>query len=263
VTTNPTPRETRLVSALTWILGLGVIGFAAGFIGPMVFAPEENQGPLLGIFISGPSSVCLGAILLVVTRLLRLSPGGQWRVLKISCAGVALVTLYYVMPGPALQGYAIDARVQRCESPADSIDSAIQYWDKRISAVTWASPKTDWQNSAREMLQNDHGLVVDVSITKKNRIAEERKPWNRGRIIAAGWEASSEQKSYYIRYSSDSCADYPQGARVLRFTPYDISNLTKDTGSEDWPPRDAADFLNRAVLVPVPDEYRKLIGDEN
>lgn len=42
---------------------LGSIGFAGGFFGPMIFAPEANQGPLLGIFITGPGGALLGAAL--------------------------------------------------------------------------------------------------------------------------------------------------------------------------------------------------------
>ncbi|MBL9178020.1 MAG: hypothetical protein JNM65_08150 [Verrucomicrobiaceae bacterium] len=30
---------------------LGLIGFAGGFFGPMIFAPQSNQGPMLGIFL--------------------------------------------------------------------------------------------------------------------------------------------------------------------------------------------------------------------
>ena len=41
---------------------VGGIGFCAGFFGPMVFAPDANQGPLLGIFITGPLGALLGAI---------------------------------------------------------------------------------------------------------------------------------------------------------------------------------------------------------
>ena len=44
-------------------LGLGFIGFAGGFFGPMVLAPDAKQGPLLGIFITGPIGVVLGAII--------------------------------------------------------------------------------------------------------------------------------------------------------------------------------------------------------
>lgn len=43
-------------------LGTGVLGFIIGFFGPMIFAPEANQGPLLGILITGPGGVVLGAI---------------------------------------------------------------------------------------------------------------------------------------------------------------------------------------------------------
>ena len=39
---------------------VGGIGFIIGFVGPMVFTPESNQGPLLGIFITGPLGFIIG-----------------------------------------------------------------------------------------------------------------------------------------------------------------------------------------------------------
>lgn len=41
---------------------IGGIGFAIGFIGPIIFYPDSNQGPLLGIFITGPLSFLVGLI---------------------------------------------------------------------------------------------------------------------------------------------------------------------------------------------------------
>lgn len=41
---------------------LGSLGFALGFFGPIIFAPTANQGPLLGIFITGPIGFLLGLI---------------------------------------------------------------------------------------------------------------------------------------------------------------------------------------------------------
>jgi hypothetical protein len=41
---------------------LGGVGFVAGFFGPMIFAPDANQGPMLGLFITGPAGVVIGAI---------------------------------------------------------------------------------------------------------------------------------------------------------------------------------------------------------
>lgn len=43
-----------------WMCGLA--GFALGFFGPMIFAPDANQGPLIGIFFTGPLGVMFGAI---------------------------------------------------------------------------------------------------------------------------------------------------------------------------------------------------------
>jgi hypothetical protein len=39
---------------------VGGIAFAAGFFGPIILTPEANQGPLLGIFITGPLGFVFG-----------------------------------------------------------------------------------------------------------------------------------------------------------------------------------------------------------
>lgn len=41
---------------------VGGLGFVLGFFGPMIFAPGANQGPMLGLFITGPAGVVIGAI---------------------------------------------------------------------------------------------------------------------------------------------------------------------------------------------------------
>ncbi|MBI5550871.1 MAG: hypothetical protein HY911_05130 [Desulfobacterales bacterium] len=41
---------------------IGSIGFGAGFFGPMIFTPGANQGPLLGIFFTGPLGFIIGGI---------------------------------------------------------------------------------------------------------------------------------------------------------------------------------------------------------
>jgi hypothetical protein len=50
-------RSVRLGALIT-----GGIGFSAGFFGPIIFTPSANQGPLLGIFITGPLGLILGAV---------------------------------------------------------------------------------------------------------------------------------------------------------------------------------------------------------
>ncbi len=49
-------------STLLGAIVLGAIGFCAGFFGPLLLTPSANQGPMLGIFITGPFSFILGGI---------------------------------------------------------------------------------------------------------------------------------------------------------------------------------------------------------
>jgi hypothetical protein len=51
-------KEERWFGMALWV---GALSFAAGFFGPMVLAPGANQGPLLGIFITGPVGTLVGA----------------------------------------------------------------------------------------------------------------------------------------------------------------------------------------------------------
>jgi hypothetical protein len=41
---------------------VGAAGFVAGIVGPIIFMPDANQGPLLGIFITGPLGFLIGGI---------------------------------------------------------------------------------------------------------------------------------------------------------------------------------------------------------
>jgi hypothetical protein len=51
-----------LESAARGAFVLGGIGFCAGSFGPMILWPKSNQGPLLGILVTGPLGVVVGAI---------------------------------------------------------------------------------------------------------------------------------------------------------------------------------------------------------
>lgn len=48
--------------AARWAAVAGAIGFCGGFFGPMILTPGANQGPLLGLFITGPLGFMGGGI---------------------------------------------------------------------------------------------------------------------------------------------------------------------------------------------------------
>lgn len=54
--------EARLKWALLGGVVVGGLGFIIGFFGPLIWAPDANQGPLLGIFVTGPIGFIVGAI---------------------------------------------------------------------------------------------------------------------------------------------------------------------------------------------------------
>ena len=50
---------------------VGSIAFLAGFIGPLILTPGANQGPLLGIFFTGPLGFIVGAVVGMAIGLVR------------------------------------------------------------------------------------------------------------------------------------------------------------------------------------------------
>ena len=58
----PEERPVILAGCRTGLI-LGAIGFVAGFFGPILLAPDANQGPLLGIFITGPAGAIFGTLI--------------------------------------------------------------------------------------------------------------------------------------------------------------------------------------------------------
>jgi hypothetical protein len=62
--------ESRAVMAAGCLGGLvvGGAGFVVGFAGPLILQPEANQGPLLGILITGPLGAVVGTLIGLVVR---------------------------------------------------------------------------------------------------------------------------------------------------------------------------------------------------
>jgi hypothetical protein len=52
----------REENPIGFALFVGGIAFLAGFLGPIILAPDANQGPLLGIFYTGPLGTLVGLV---------------------------------------------------------------------------------------------------------------------------------------------------------------------------------------------------------
>jgi hypothetical protein len=232
-----------------WTLALGVTGFATGFFGPIALNPDANQGPLLGIFITGPSGAILGLVLGVVCKWLPISVSRQWQALIAICVIGGVTVLFFCLPEPQLRGYIVDGTIMRCDAPASRIDAAVEHWQQRIASVTWAAPRSGWKQDAERMLR-EPGTVIEVRSSRNGELFEHRKPWNRGKLSAT-WRPDSETKDFFARYAGSNCADYQDKVELLFFK--------TGQGSKDWPPSDLQNFLGLALIEPLPAQYRSLV----
>lgn len=186
-----------------WVTILGVAGFLAGFVGPMILAPDANMGPAVGIFIAGPGGVALGALLWGFCTLSRIAARTQWRMLYSITAVAVLATLLGIQPEPKWRGYVFEGRVEACGPPSSLESQVLAYWHKRIAEVNWAEPRAGWEDDLRATLGAAPGVVVTVRLQRRNAIRQHRRPWNREEF-AAGWRPHHGGIRYYV--ANGSCS---------------------------------------------------------
>ncbi len=237
-----------------WVVLLGLTGFCAGFFGPMVFVPESNQGPMAGIFLTGPGGAALGLVLWLLMKLRPLPGRGQWLLLWVLAAAGTLTTFYFVQPEPATRGYELELTLGRISPPAGAADDVISDWNKRIARVTWAAPRAGWEAQMRTALATDPGRVLDTVLLRQRTIKEHRKPWNRGRLFATPWQPVQEKRRYYLPPGMALPAPTTSPGRL--FLRQDSTDRIR--APEIWPPLDPADFIGYSRLEAVPADYAAL-----
>jgi len=232
-----------------WALTLGAVGGVAGFFGPILLNPEANQGPLLGIFITGPGGAVAGAILGFVFRVLPFTDILRTQALLLCCTLLGVGTLWFCLPEPQVVSRVVDATIESCRPARELLPARIAHWEDRIAAVTYAPPRDHWREDTGRMLRETPGVVVELRVARANAILEHRKPWDRGKLTSQGWKLMGDSRDYF---GGGTCESYPRGKRVLL--------APKGEGSGKWPPDDLPNFLGVQVLEPVPASYRQLIG---
>jgi hypothetical protein len=239
---------------LRWPLLLGAAGFVSGFFGPLLFAPEANQGPLVGILISGPAGVVLGLVLLLVCTVIHVPAQKQWIILICTAVVGTFAVIILVQPAPALRGYVMDLKVEACTTPRDTEPQVLGFWSKRIAEVTWSAPRLGWQQDMQQRLRNAPGIVLTVQMRKPISVWEKRKPWNHGGLFATAGRNAPEENVFYD--SNGACSDYPVGYSFRAFEKYELNGPI--ASSSQWPPDDFDQIINASPIYPVPAQYNHL-----
>jgi hypothetical protein len=242
-----------------WGLALGAVGFIAGFFGPIALNPEANQGPLVGILITGPGGLLGGFALGAMFRFLPVTDLTRVQALAAACTILGVGTLYFCLPEPKVHGYVVDAEVEECASPARSFAAALADWEQAAARVTWYTPPSDWRDTAKRNIERDRGVVLTMRVVRRATIHEHRKPWNAGLRTASQWVTVGESERYYASDAGSSCEPYLARARDL-YTPFSGSDSGPNEPAQVWPPTDTTGFLRLMELGPVPAEYPRLLG---
>ena len=237
---------------LRWATVLGIVGFLSGFVGPMVLAPDANQGPMLGIFITGPGGALLGAILGWVTGMLKLSPPVATRTLYVVATAGAATTLYFCIPQPSYRADIVDAEIRQCVLPESMRERTVDRLNQ-IAAARPPLPKPiQWGDAFDQALAKNAGVVIEMHVLRRSRLYENQAPWNRGTLVAKPWTSADEEKEYFASYLGKDCASYTIGAR---------SQLALTGHVSIWPPAYLAEMLGLMVADPLPANIARLLND--
>jgi hypothetical protein len=197
--------------------GVGVVGFLAGFFLPLLLSPEANQGPLLGIFITGPGGAALGLAVGVVATLLRLNRSRFLMATGTVAAAVAIGTLLLSFPEPLQLGSVMEADVVRCETAGQRVPAAVAEWKHQIAAGWVRTPRDGWEADIPALLERDPGVVLILRVKRQVHLTEHRKPWNRGRVTQRVKPGDGGESAFYLRGAAPDCSE-PLPAE-LRFSP--------------------------------------------
>lgn len=183
---NPNPAAIRAGAKspppLVWVFLTGVIGLIAGFFGPMALN-TGNQGPLLGIFITGPGGAALGLILYAIARTANLRGARAWRLLWLLNAAIVAAALLLCLPLPAeFRGTFMESQIRSCQQSSHRL-----------------------------------GVELEVTLLRSKRIYEGRRPWNRGKIYDSDWRTEQGPSSYHAEFGGNYCDTYPAGQRIVNF----------------------------------------------
>ncbi len=238
------------MKVLRWTVVLGVAGFLSGFMGPMILAPDANQGPLLGILITGPTGALLGSVLGVAAAMARLSPRNEARALAASAAIVVLVTLYFCVPSPRLRATVVEGELLSCVSAGSMRDATVD----RLNTLAAARPVPEhvaWAEKFDQELAAKPGVVIDVHVHRAAQLYEKQARWNRGTLVARPWRDDEKDERYFAGDAGAECSDYRAGSRSM-------FAVTGNVGT--WRPYGIAEMLDLKSAAPLPADYAALLG---
>ena len=235
-----------------WMSLLGVAGFLCGFIGPMLLAPEANQGPMLGIFITGPGGAIAGLLLGSIAAMLQWPVPRQKQCLQYCTIVLASVTLYFCIPTPRYQADVVDGAITAC-TPVDALREKTVDSLNTLHAQRPVPKPIPWGEKFDQAASAKPGVVIAVRLSRVTQFFEKQARWNRGDLMMKPWVTSDKEAKYFANYLGSSCAPYPLGTQTV---------LTATGNIGIWPPYGIAEMLNLKTAEPLSPKHMRLLASQ-
>lgn len=237
---------------IQWITVLGIVGFLSGFVGPMLLAPDANQGPMLGIFITGPGGAVLGAVLGSIVGMIGWASSRNRQALYICATLLAVVTLYFCIPSPRYRADVVEGDILTC-TVADSLrEKTIDSLNKTTAGRPNQKP-IKWDEKFDLAIAEKPGVIIVLHIARFTKGFEKQALWNRGELMMELWRSIDKDVSYFAHYAGNDCSQYPVGMHTT---------LTATGNIGIWPPYGTAEMLNVKTVEPLTEKYVKHLADQ-
>lgn len=238
---------------LRWAAILGIVGFLSGFVGPMVLAPDANQGPMLGIFITGPGGLLLGIILGWAVGALKVSQHAASRLLVGVATVGAATTLYFCVPQPSFRADIIDGEIRQCYAPESMREKTVERLNRIAASRPPPRNPVQWGDAFDRALAENKGVVIEMHVLRRSRLYENQAPWNRGTLVARPWTAVDAETKYFASYLGKDCTAYAIGTRSV---------LAATGHVAIWPPAFIGEMLGIKVAAPLSAAAANLLKPE-
>ncbi|MEP6834958.1 MAG: hypothetical protein ABJB74_16345 [Gemmatimonas sp.] len=240
---------------LNWVLTLGACGLVAGIWGPIRFNPQFQMGPLIGVFMTGPLGAILGVAGYFISRWMHWPMPVQWRVIAVTAVLLVAGTILSSFPAPEFKAFIVNSTVVRCRPVSALRDELLAHWKERVDNIKSTEPAVGWPQQMATTVQSAQGFVIDVHVVRRTEIRVNRKPWNRGTLVALDRTKPDETTSYFDDSVKASCANYVEGKALEIFV--DFASRRRVTNSQDWPPTEIDRIVDMLPPNPVPAEYQR------
>lgn len=225
---------------------LGVVGLVCGYWGPLHYYPSANQGPLMGIFVTGPAATVVGILFGWAAVRIKLTPAVRESVFLLIAVGVGVATLSLSQPGKRLAGSIVVGQIGKCENPSVYMTGAVGAWKKRITDNPRLVVRPGWESEIPALLARTPGVIVEFRAARQRSIFQSPAP-NAGGLRADDWVAVPWSGHYFVDYAGSECSAYKNGANQALW-------IGLWHGEDIVPPNSIPGLLDMQILEKVPPE---------